>query len=65
MEPPFGAVLPGESTWSVKGDKIALEAPGRSYKLVAKIDAEAKPTKTVDLTATDRGVSLPITAPAP
>lgn len=43
----------GESTWTFKGDKVTLKTPSRAYELIAKVDADAKPVKSVDLTATD------------
>ncbi|MGE3819424.1 MAG: TIGR03067 domain-containing protein [Isosphaeraceae bacterium] len=43
----------GESTWTFKGDKVTLKTPNRSYELIAKLDPEAKPAKSVDFTATE------------
>jgi uncharacterized protein (TIGR03067 family) len=39
----------GESTWVFEGDKLKLDTPSRKYKIVWKLDAEAKPHKTLDL----------------
>jgi uncharacterized protein (TIGR03067 family) len=39
----------GESTWVFEQDKLKLDTPTRKYKIVWKLDAAAKPHKTLDL----------------
>ena len=37
-----------EISYKFKGDKLEVTAPSRSYKMTVKIDASAKPEKTID-----------------
>jgi len=39
----------GDSTWTFEKGKLKLEAPGRSYKITIKVDAAAKPHKTMEM----------------
>ena len=43
---------PDDSIWTFTGDKLTLKAPGRSYKIVVKLDASTKPHKSIDLNST-------------
>lgn len=38
----------GTVTYTFKGKSLAIEAPSRSYKMTLKLDASAKPEKTID-----------------
>jgi uncharacterized protein (TIGR03067 family) len=42
-----------EATWSFDGDKLSIEAPGRSYKIVVSIDPAAKPHKAMEMKVAD------------
>ena len=37
----------------LKGDKLEVKAPGRSYKMTVKIDPTARPEKTIDFQIDD------------
>jgi uncharacterized protein (TIGR03067 family) len=37
-----------EVTYKFKGDKLELDAPSRSYTMTVKLDAAARPDKTID-----------------
>ena len=43
----------GESTWSFKGNKLSLKTPTRAYEISIKLEAEAKPEKTIDFHVSD------------
>ncbi len=43
----------GEATWTFDGDKLDIQAGARAYKIVVKLDAEAKPQKTIEMKVTD------------
>jgi uncharacterized protein (TIGR03067 family) len=43
----------GESTWVFKGDRVSLKTPNRAYELTVKLDADAKPAKSIDFHALD------------
>ena len=47
----------GESTWTFKDDKLTLKTPSRSYDIVVKVDADAKPNKTMELNVTEASVN--------
>ena len=49
----------GESTWVFDGEKLKLETPSRKYTIVWKLNAEAKPIKTLDLDATGDSPNAP------
>jgi uncharacterized protein (TIGR03067 family) len=38
----------GTVTYTIKGKTLDIEAPSRSYKMTLKVDAAAKPEKTID-----------------
>jgi uncharacterized protein (TIGR03067 family) len=38
----------GESVWEFKGNKLVLKTPTRKYEIAIKVDASAKPYKTID-----------------
>jgi uncharacterized protein (TIGR03067 family) len=38
----------GQVTYSFKGDKLKIETPSRTYEMTVKLDATAKPDKTID-----------------
>ncbi len=38
----------GKVTYTVKGDKLKVVAPSRSYEITLKLDPEAKPDRTID-----------------
>jgi len=38
----------GKVTYTVKGDKLKVVAPSRTYEITLKLDAAAKPEKTID-----------------
>jgi uncharacterized protein (TIGR03067 family) len=38
----------GQVTYSFKGDKVKIETPSRNYEMTVKLDATAKPEKTID-----------------
>jgi uncharacterized protein (TIGR03067 family) len=39
----------GKVTYTFKGNKLKVEAPSRTYEMTVKLDATAKPDKTIDL----------------
>lgn len=43
----------GEATWTFDGDKLDIQAGARAYKIVVKLDSEAKPHKTIEMKVTD------------
>lgn len=38
----------GTVTYTFKGKSLSIQAPSRSYRMTVKIDADAKPEKTID-----------------
>ena len=40
----------GESTWTFKGDRLSIKAPGRNYEIAIKLDSKAEPEKHMDFT---------------
>jgi uncharacterized protein (TIGR03067 family) len=49
----------GESTWVFKDDTLKLDTPSRHYKIVWKLDSDAKPHKTLDLDAKSDSPNAP------
>lgn len=43
----------GESTWVFKENHVSLKTPTRAYEMTVKLDAEAKPEKSVDFKVLD------------
>jgi uncharacterized protein (TIGR03067 family) len=39
----------GKVTYTFKGNKLKVEAPSRTYEMTIKLDATAKPERTIDL----------------
>ncbi len=39
----------GDATWTFEKGKLKLDAPGRTYKITVKLDAAAKPHKTMEM----------------
>lgn len=38
----------GKVTWTIKGNKLKVEAPSRTYEITLTLKADAKPEKTID-----------------
>jgi uncharacterized protein (TIGR03067 family) len=38
----------GDVTYTFKGKTLSIEAPNRAYKMTIKVDAKAKPEKSID-----------------
>ena len=43
----------GESVWTFKGDMLHLKTPTREYEMTIKLDAAAKPEKTIDFSVSE------------
>jgi uncharacterized protein (TIGR03067 family) len=42
-----------ESTWTFKGDRLSIKAPGRGYEIMIKLDPKAAPEKHMDFAVRD------------